>query len=135
MRNLILINNNYSTFGGEDSNFETEYENLSKYFNVTKYTLKNAEKNNNKNLFNIFFSNNISSNRVLKKLIEENNIDIAYVHNTWYRINLGIFKLLEKKKITTLVKIHNFRFDCIEGNHLRKTQLVMTVKQGLVLTE
>ena len=135
MRNLILINNNYSTFGGEDSNFETEYENLSKYFNVTKYTLKNAEKITIKNLFNIFFSNNISSNRVLKKLIEENNIDIAYVHNTWYRINLGIFRLLEKKNITTLVKIHNFRFDCIEGNHLRKNKLVMTVKQGLVLTE
>ena len=40
------------------------------------------------------------------------NPDIAYVHNTWYQINLGIFRLLKKKNITTIVKLHNFRFDC-----------------------
>ena len=119
MRNLVLINNSYSTFGGEDSNFETEYENLSKYFNVIKFSLKNEEKITLKNLIAIFFSNNYSSNKALSKLVDNNEIEVAYVHNTWYQINLGIFRLLEKKNITTIVKLHNFRFDCIESNHYR----------------
>ena len=55
MRNLVLINNSYSTFGGEDSNFVTEYENLSKYFNVIKFSLKNEEKITLKNFITIFF--------------------------------------------------------------------------------
>ena len=103
MRNLVLINNSYSTFGGEDSNFVTEYENLSKYFNVIKFSLKNEEKITLKNFITIFFSNNYSSNKALSKLVDNNEIEVAYVHNTWYQINLGIFRLLEKKNITTIV--------------------------------
>jgi glycosyltransferase involved in cell wall biosynthesis len=34
------------------------------------------------------------------------------VHNTWFKANLGIFKVLKKSNIKTFLKIHNFRYIC-----------------------
>ena len=42
MQNLLIIHNKYSNFGGEDSNYESEVENLSKNYNVYEYTKKNS---------------------------------------------------------------------------------------------
>ena len=30
--------------------------------------------------------------------------------NTWFKASLGIFKILENRKIKTIVKLHNFRY-------------------------
>ena len=38
--------------------------------------------------------------------------DFAYVHNTWFGANLGIFKILKSHKVKTVLKLHNFRYDC-----------------------
>ena len=48
--------------------------------------------------------------------LEEFQPDIVYIHNTWFKVNLGIFKILKNKKIKVILKIHNFRYEC--GRHL-----------------
>ena len=48
----------------------------------------------------------------LNEVVEDFAPDIAYVHNTWFKGSLGIFKALEKKNIQTVLKLHNFRYDC-----------------------
>ena len=48
----------------------------------------------------------------LDRKIEEFKPDIAYVHNTWFKGSLGVFEVLEKQKIKTVLKLHNFRYFC-----------------------
>ena len=38
--------------------------------------------------------------------------DVVYVHNTWFKISLGIFKILKKRRIKVILKVHNFRYEC-----------------------
>ena len=68
-------------------------------------------------------NSNFTSNQTLSKKIDEFKPDIVYVHNTWFKANLGIFKTLKKKNVPVLVKIHNFRYWCANTyllkNHLK----------------
>ena len=41
---------------------------------------------------------NIKSNRLIKKELNKFNPDYVYIHNTWFKVSLGVFKLLEQKK-------------------------------------
>ena len=40
--------------------------------------------------------------------------DIVYIHNTWFKANLGIFDILKKENVEVVLKIHNFRFACTD---------------------
>lgn len=119
VENLLIIHNKYLNFGGEDSNYTLEVENLSKNYNVIEFSIINSVKITLKDIINIFQLSNRRVNKEIKRLIIANNIQHVYVHNTWYKINLGIFKLLNTLNINVILKIHNFRFDCIESNHFR----------------
>ena len=71
-----------------------------------------------KNIFDILTFLILSNRTVNKHLIDEINKfqpDMVYVHNTWFNISLGIFKVLKKKNIKTLIKIHNFRYHCTQS--------------------
>ena len=57
----------------------------------------------------LLFSNNKNSNLILRNKIKEFNPEFVYIHNTWFKASLGIFKILSKKKIKTIIKLHNFR--------------------------
>ena len=122
-KKVLVINTKYKNFGGEDSNIVEELKLLK-----TKYLVEYLEFDNNANLnfstlFSFIFAVNPSSNLRLKKIIERFNPDVAYIHNTWYRANLGLFNILEKNNIDIFLKLHNYRFDCSKNflikNHLQ----------------
>lgn len=113
MKKLLLINTKYKISGGEDANIIDEFQFLQKHYEV-----KFIEFDNSKNLtildFVAFFTNNnFKSNNEVLKIIKTFKPEIIYVHNTWFRLNLGIFKILKNyKNIKVIVKIHNLRYDC-----------------------
>ena len=51
----------------------------------------------------------------LEKVLSSFNPDYAYVHNTWFKASPYIFNTLEKHNVSTIVKLHNFRFDCTKS--------------------
>ena len=70
---------------------------------------------------------NLIANRLLQKELNIFKPDAVYIHNTWFKANLGLFKILKKRNINTLFKIHNFRYDCsrffLASNHLRGSKV------------
>mgnify|MGYP001194769698 FL=1 len=123
LQKVLVINTKYRIFGGEDSNIIDEINLLNKYFDVEYLEFNNSVKLGIHDLFAFLTNSNTSSNKMLVETIRRFNPDLAYVHNTWFKSNLGIFKLLKKEGIKTLHKIHNYRFDCsrylLASEHLK----------------
>ena len=114
MKKLLLIHNSYRQQGGEDIAVINELELLNNNFDVKTIFYENK----NKNIFDILNFFTLSNRSVNKNLIDEINKfqpDIAYVHNTWFKISLGVFKILKKKNIKKIIKIHNFRYHCTQS--------------------
>ena len=112
MKKLLVIHNKYRIFGGEDSNIEDELIFLKKFFHIKYLEFNNSKKFNVFDLLGTFTGNNYQANKKLSHMIKEFNPDIAYVHNTWFKANVGVFKVLKKNNIKIILKIHNFRFSC-----------------------
>ena len=49
-------------------------------------------------ILSFFFKSNIRTNRKFKETLDQFNPDIVYIHNTWFKVNLGIFDILKKEK-------------------------------------
>lgn len=120
MNKLLLLNTFYKEFGGENSNFYEEKLFLDKFFDLSVLTFNNAGKLNIFDMLGFFTNTNFFSNLKLKKTLKEINPDIVYVHNLWFKLNLGALKILAKKDITVLLKLHNFRFKCAESYFSQK---------------
>ena len=112
MEKILIIHNNYQDIGGEDIAVENEIKLLSKYFDVRVIYFSNNINNFIKQFFYFLINRNLESEKLLEKEISEFNPDFAYVHNTWFKASLGVFSVLKKRKIKTIVKLHNFRYDC-----------------------
>lgn len=115
MKKILIIHNQYKNLGGEDVAVMNEYVELKKTFNVEYLVYKNEFKNVIPLIISLITGKNIMSNSKLKKQIRTFQPDIAYVHNTWFTGFTGIFKILKKEKIKTLIKVHNFRFYCTKN--------------------
>ena len=90
----------------------SEIEFLKKYYKIETIYFENYISNLFFDLLSFIFNSNLKSKRILKTSLEKFNPDYVYVHNTWFKASLSIFKLLEKRKIPTIVKLHNFRYSC-----------------------
>lgn len=113
MKKLLLINTKYKILGGEDANIIEEYKFLEQYFDVQFVEFDNSNKLTFSDVVAFFLNSNKTSNKKISKIIKNFNPDIIYIHNTWFKLNLGIFKLLRKnEKIKVVIKIHNLRYDC-----------------------
>lgn len=119
-KKIIVINTKYREFGGEDSNIKDELKFLKKYYDVKYLEFDNSKKIKIIDLLGFFTINNLSSNKILEKQILNFNPDFAYVHNTWYKANLGIFKILKNNNVRTYLKLHNFRYSCTRFFSLKK---------------
>lgn len=123
MKKILVLHNKYQIYGGEDSNLENEISFLKKSYIVESLIVKNSNKFNLQMAFSFLFLTNFRSNKLLKDTIDEFKPDLVYVHNTWFILNLGIFKILERKKVRTIIKVHNFRYKCAHSflkiNHLK----------------
>ena len=112
MKKILVINTKYREFGGEDSNIEEEVRFLSNFYNVQYLEYDNSEKINIYDFLSFFFQFNYKSNKILKKKLDSFSPDVVYIHNTWFKAGLGIFKTLKKKNLNVIVKVHNFRHEC-----------------------
>ena len=111
-KKILILHNRYQNIGGEDIAVDQEVEALKKFFTVKELYFSNQLENYLNDIFGLLTSNNKKSKNVLIKLIENFEPDIVYIHNTWFKASLGIFNELKKRNIKTILKIHNFRFDC-----------------------
>ncbi len=122
-KKLLIVHNFYRDFGGEDANINEEIKFFEKKYDLKFFYADNKEKINLYDIFSFFILSNKLTNKKFKKVIDSFKPDLVYVHNTWFKINLGIFKILQNKKIKTVIKIHNFRYDCsrflLQKNHLK----------------
>lgn len=59
---------------------------------------------------NLFF--NIEANIRLRRLIRENDIDIAHVHNIYHHISPSILKVLKNKNIPIVMTLHDYKLIC-----------------------
>jgi hypothetical protein len=129
MKKILVIHNKYKNRGGEDIAVENELLMLNKEYKIETLVFDN----NDKNYFNIFLNfvlnKNLKSMALLESKIKTFKPDIAYVHNTWFIGSSGIFEILEKNNIKTLVKLHNFRYFCTKSffvkSHLGNTDFCM----------
>lgn len=122
--NILLVHNYYKIRGGEDSVFENESAELEKRgHKVIKYTRKNSEIDKYNFIQKIlFFPRSIYNFKTvgdLKKILKNETIDIAHIHNVFPIISPSIYRYLKKKGIKTVQTIHNYRFLCPNGLFFR----------------
>ena len=123
MKKILVINTIYKEKGGEDTNIVDEVKFLKKHYDVKYLEFKNSDKLNLSDYLAFLTTSNRKSNKLLKNALREFKPDIVYVHNTWFKANLGIFRILYKNNVRTYLKIHNFRYFCTKfflvKNHLK----------------
>ena len=117
MKKILVIHNKYREYGGEDVAVTKEINLLKDHsdFEVREFIFDNSS-NNFLMIFLIFlFNRNIFVDKKLKKQIDEFEPDMVYIHNTWFYISLGIFKILNKHNVNVAIKIHNYRYACTDS--------------------
>ena len=126
-KKLLIVHNFYRDFGGEDANIQEELEFFENKYDVKFFYANNNDKINFYDILSFLTASNKSINKRFKKELDTFRPDLVYIHNTWFKINLGIFKILDIKKIKTVVKIHNFRYDCsrffLQKNYLKNKKI------------
>ncbi len=126
MKKILIINTAYKEKGGEDTNIVDEINFLKDNYEVEYLEYKNSDNIKASDILAFFTSSNIKSNKILKSKINEFKPDLIYVHNTWYRANLGIFKILRDTNAKVFIKLHNFRFFCTRtlfaSKHLKNSE-------------
>jgi glycosyltransferase involved in cell wall biosynthesis len=123
MKKVLIVNTKYKIFGGEDANISDEINLLKKQYNIELLEFDNSQRINIIDLIGFVTNSNRNANKKLTKSLNEFKPDAVYVHNTWFKGNLGIFKILRDKEIPIIHKLHNFRYDCsrhyLASNHYR----------------
>lgn len=126
-KKLLIVHSFYRDFGGEDANINEEIKFFSKQYEVRFFSKDNKKKLNFIDIFSFVIRKNLNTDKEFKRVLLDFDPDIAYIHNTWFKINLGIFRILKKNNINTILKIHNFRYDCakyfLSKNHLNGASL------------
>lgn len=117
MKKILVIHNNYRYLGGEDIAVDREVEYLKTHFDVKVLYFDNFLKPKMYLTQIVSFIRNFNSQSIKRVHEEIRNFkpDIVYVHNTWFKISVGIFKYLKKHNIKTLIKVHNFRYICTKS--------------------
>ena len=120
MKKILLIHNTYRNLGGEDIAVASEVEILKKHYDVKEIYFSNLDTSHTKLLMLLLFNRNRRSEDVVRKAIIEYSPDLIYIHNTWFNISLGIFKMIQGFNIPVFLKIHNFRYFCTNTISFRK---------------
>ncbi len=115
---LLIIHNKYQSnnIGGEDIVYNNELESLQKKLgdgNVFSYEVSNDDISKFKLLFEIWFSFKHYQN--IKKIVQDNNINIVHVHNFYPLLTPSIFKGAKDAGAKVVHTLHNYRLWCISG--------------------
>ena len=112
MKKLLIIHNKYQNIGGEDIAVLNEINFLKKHYKVETIIFENNISNKFQQIFSFISNSNKLSNNIITSKINEFKPEIIYLHNTWFKVSLGIFGILEKLNIPIFLKVHNFRYFC-----------------------
>ena len=96
MKKILVIHNSYQKLGGEDIAVENEIKILKKHFEVETILFNNNLHNYFLQIFYFIFATNLKSNSIVRDKIIEVNPDLIYVHNTWFKASLGIFRIIRR---------------------------------------
>ena len=122
MEKILVVHNRYNILGGEDIAVVKELDLLKELYKVETLYFDNRITNYLTQFFYFLTNNNHQSNRILRQKIEKFKPDHIYLHNTWFKASLGIFKIIKKHDINLIIKLHNFRYFCTKSffskNHL-----------------
>ena len=122
MKKILLLHNEYKEKGGEDIAVDSEIALLESKYNLKVLKFNNSIEKPYKQFISFLTLSNNQSNKLIKENIESFSPDIIYIHNTWFKISLGIFKLLNTYEIPVFIKLHNFRYSCTKSfffkNHI-----------------
>ncbi|HKM19046.1 MAG TPA: hypothetical protein VJY14_03185 [Aliarcobacter sp.] len=120
--NLLIIHNRYQSnnIGGEDIVYQNELESLQKKLgkeNVFSYEVSNDDISKIKLIFNIWFNKHY--NNEVKKIVEENDIDLVHIHNFYPLLTPSVFKASKDAGAKVVHTLHNYRLWCISGIFFR----------------
>ena len=122
MKKILVIHNKYKLVGGEDIAVDNEILFLKRFYEVETLFFENKTSNLLLQFFYFLINKNLESKKILREKINSFSPDVVYVHNTWFKASISIFKLLKELDVKTIIKIHNFRYYCtryyLEKNHL-----------------
>tara|TARA_B100000242_G_scaffold228281_1_gene168543 strand:- start:379 stop:1527 length:1149 start_codon:yes stop_codon:yes gene_type:complete len=122
MKKILVIHNKYKLVGGEDIAVDNEILFLKRFYEVETLFFENKTSNLLLQFFYFLINKNLESKKILREKINSFSPDVVYVHNTWFKASISIFKLLKELDVKTIIKIHNFRYSCtryyLEKNHL-----------------
>lgn len=114
---ILQVHNYYQIPGGEDTVVANEKKLLEDHgHTVVQYTRNNAELKEfskfRKLLLPFTTIFNVRTYRDIKKIINEEHIDIVHVHNTLNLISPAVYYAALKRKVPVIQTIHNFRLLC-----------------------
>lgn len=123
--NILLINNKYLQFGGEEASFKNETELLERTHNVKIAIFDNQYIDKDRNRFQIFFNSifNYESYREIEKIILDFNPDVIHVHNIYYMVSPSVFFVARKYNVPIVLTVHNYRLVCSGAYLLRDSQI------------
>lgn len=123
MKKILVVHTRYRHLGGEDIAVGHEVEFLKEFYEIKELYFNNQIKNYYQQITSFFLNRNRQSMDKLRNIIDEFSPDYVYVHNTWFKGSLGLFDVLIEKNINTLLKLHNFRYNCtrsiLSKNHFQ----------------
>ena len=126
MKKILVLHTRYQSFGGEDQSVENEIALLEKFYDVKTLYLSNKIEKKFNDIVTLIFNKNLNFLKELQQSISEFSPDFIYIHNTWFKASVGLFKLLQKYQIPVYVKLHNFRYYCTKSyllsNHLNGSE-------------
>ena len=127
MQKILIIHCRYRNLGGEDIAVNNEVKFLEEYFHVKRVDYSNQDTNLINLFLSLVFNKNFITLKTIKKEIEFFMPDYVYIHNTWFMVPFSLFKYLKKQNIKTMIKLHNFRYDCtkslLSSKHLAGAKL------------
>ena len=124
---ILLIHNFYLQPGGEDQVFAAEGDLLRKYgHTVIHYTVHNSTIVNQS-----FFGRmksvlwNPLSYLQLRKLIQQQQPDIAHFHNIFPLISPSAYYAVRSEKVPIVQTLHNYRMFCLNGIFFRDQKICL----------
>jgi glycosyltransferase involved in cell wall biosynthesis len=114
---ILQIHNKYLEKGGEDTVVINERRLLEAHGHevaLCEFDNQDLEGISKWQLFTKTFFNRASYDKV-SNCIETFKPDVVHIHNVFYTASPSVFFALKKKKIPTVMTIHNYRFGCIQG--------------------
>lgn len=114
---ILQIHNKYLEKGGEDTVVVNErilLEQNGHEVSICEFDNKDLEGLSKMTLLGktVF---NVKSYKKVVQHIESFKPDIVHIHNVFYTASPSVFFALKKKKVPTVMTIHNYRFGCIQG--------------------